>query len=449
MNTEQGIKFLGADISNFKNIKKKQIDIGGRSFKVLGKNGAGKSSLINALLSPLNTKLRPSVPIMEGEERSEIEITLGNDSKKYILNLYFTPGNSAGRLTLKDETGADLKPPASILKSLIGDISFDLFKFLNDTKADKIKTLKRLTGKEKEIDLAAMDIAKLKEERKRLNQRIEDSQASMNNHGFSPEDIDKYSIPIPMEPIQKELESISISIDNWSKRESGIRDRKDMIAAIDASTNTRHANIKKWEEEITKLRANIELARIENEKGKEESSKLSEEIGKVQAWLDANEKPSAEKISKKLSDASTHNQNCSRVEEFAKKQRELIQSKQELQKKDIEIKGAEKKRAEIITSSKLPVEGLTFDDNEIYLNSLPLEEGQQNTATLMDVSSEICMALNPNLRTVFLHEGSLLDSDSLQKIIKKIERRGYQCIVEVVSSETEGLEIKFVEQEIN
>ena len=74
---KEGIKFLGIDIENFKNITHRTIDIGGQSIKIVGPNGSGKSSLIQALCSPLDAKIVPTEAIKKGEEKAKIKVRLG------------------------------------------------------------------------------------------------------------------------------------------------------------------------------------------------------------------------------------------------------------------------------------------------------------------------------------------------------------------------------------
>lgn len=452
MNNEQeGLKFLSVTGENYKNIKKIHLDIGGRSFIVLGDNEKGKSSLIQMLTAGLDSKVIPSKPIREGEDRATIQTVIGGvvngENKTYTIDIYFTPANAKGRVVLTNEKGEVMKSPSTLIKSIIGQIGFDIFEFLKSSKKDKIDILKKLTGKVKELDIAANDIKELKETRKILKDRIENAESSMANHGFSSEDIEKYSEPINLESIQSELGTISQSIDNWSKVESGVKERETNVVKLKENIHTSYDNIKEFEAKIDTLKIHIEQEKKSINTQDKKIVETKTEIEKGNKWLQDNIKPSAAEVSQRLTDASVHNGNCQRVEEFAKKQKELIKSKQELQTLGITISSKETTREKIISSSELPIDGLTFDDDEIYLNKLPLEEGQQNYATLMDMSAEIAISLNPKLKTIFFHEASLYGKSARDKIIKKMHDKGFQIIAEVVKDNAE-LEVEFIETEI-
>jgi predicted hydrocarbon binding protein len=131
---------------------------------------------------------------------------------------------------------------------------------------------------------------------------------------------------------------------------------------------------------------------------------------------------------------------------FSEKQKEMMSLKKKIMDHDADIEKLENKKSEEIKKSQLPVEGLTFTEDNIFINGLPLEAEQINKAALFDIGVEIAMAINPNLKTIFLHDGSLFDKEHLKSVIHKIEERGYQAIVELVSEDNDVV-IKFTENE--
>ena len=110
---QDGLRIHKAEIENFKNIDYNELQIDGRSMVIAGKNEAGKSSLIQALVSPFNSTFTPLEPIKEGEERGKLEITIGGELEgepiKYKVSTYFTPGNKKGRLGHEASQGNIIK----------------------------------------------------------------------------------------------------------------------------------------------------------------------------------------------------------------------------------------------------------------------------------------------------------------------------------------------------
>lgn len=438
-----GIKFFGLSLENFKNLSHKVIDIGGKSIMIVGPNGSGKSSLIQALCSPLDTKVIPAKPIKKGEDRSMIEVILkgthGGQPVKYTLELYFSPGNEKGRLIVRNEKDEVIKAPATFIKGLIGNCSFDITAWLHESNEKKLKTLKQLTGCEIEIDKINKSITEKKSIKKHKKERAEELEAVLKNHGYTQEQIELYSKPIDIVPIQTELTNVSSTISAYADVENKMMQFKNAITSEEKKIADRRTEIERLQALIKAEEAAIDLCFAEITKHKNN-------LIKGDAWLAKTTKPSSEGISQRLNDATTHNQHYIKVSALAENKREEMKAKNELITIDAEVEKLEKQRGNLISKSQLPIKGLTFTEDQIFIDGLPLGDDQQNTAALFDIGVDVTIALNPGLKVIFLHEGSLFDKKNLEAIIKKIEDRGYQCIAEIVS---EGeLDIKFTETEV-
>jgi predicted ATP-dependent endonuclease of OLD family len=441
-----GLKFIHLDLENFKNIRKTEVEIGGKSIMIVGRNGQGKSSLIQALMSPLDTKQRPTEPITVGEEKASISVTIGGkqggEEKEYILDIHFTEKDKKGRLVVKDAlTGELIKSPASFLDSIIGNVSFHVTKWLGESKENKLKLLKDLTGKSKEIDIINMSIHQQKEDLKAAKKRVEALKAVMGNHGYTQEEIDKYSTKIDTAPLLEQMTNISDSITKYTEFEGRLKTLKDNQDSMHKSLTDMDIKIQEYRDAI----ANLEMVKEQT------VVQISENAAKIQKgneFIANNAKPSAEGISAQITEATKHNEQCDAIKSLSEKNKELIETQDSLVSYETKIKDLEKNRAEIISKSQLKIDGFSFDNDNIYLNGLPLEEGQVNSAALFDVGVEIAMALNPGLKTIFLHDGSLFDKVSLKKIIEKIENNGYQAIIEMVDYNGGDLEVKFTEKEL-
>lgn len=441
-NSKEGLTFKNIDITNFKNISKTVVDIGGQSILILGKNGAGKSSFIQALMSPLDTKVRPSQPIKEGEERSTISVTLagvmGGKEKEYILDLYFTPGDQKGRLVITNSEGETVKSPATFINCLIGNVSFDVTRWLNESKEKKLTTLKQLTGCSDKIDEINLIIKDLKEKKKFKSQRVEEIQAVLKNHGYSPEEVDKYSTQVDLVPIQEEMAAVS-------KNQQAYDSVVAKVEGFDDDVVRNSETVKRANEEILRLEALIREQKGIIEVTTEMTNKCYANIEAGNKWIASKTRPSVDDVSARLNEAIVHNEHFNKIQVHAGQQKEMLAAKTELDGIASKIGVEEKKRSDIVSSSQLPIPGLSFDDEQIYLDSLPLEEGQINTARIADVSMDIAIALNPGLKTIFLHEASLLDKEGLRRVIKKAEDKGFQVIAEIVSENSE-LEVEFTEK---
>jgi len=58
--------------------------------------------------------------------------------------------------------------------------------------------------------------------------------------------------------------------------------------------------------------------------------------------------------------------------------------------------------------------------------------------------------MNPNLKCIFIKDGSLFDKETFGKVLKFIEMKGYQLFIEMVDWNASGdAEVQFAEEFIN
>jgi hypothetical protein len=438
----EGLWLDSLSLENFKNLVKHIIEIGGESLMIIGRNGAGKSSLIQAIMSPLDTKEIPTEPIKNGEDRSRIQVTLagqiGGQPKKYFLDLHFTPGKKSGRLVVTNENGETIPNAKSFVKGLIGNVSFDPTKWLNETPAAKLKMLKQVTKCEQQIDEVISQVVEKKATYKAKKERAEELESVLKNHGYTQDQVNLYSTPIDIAPIEHELSTVGTNMETYQYVENGINTAKTNMANADLAIIA--AN-----KEIERLNGLIAEQRVKIKEETDKHTKAKENAEKGQMWMNGVEKPNVEVITKKLTDANAHNQHHEVLKNHEKQSLEVLKTKQDMDTVQTEIEGLQKRVSDIIAKSQLQIKGLSFSEDQIFIDGLPLDRGQINTARLIDIGIDVAMALNPTLKVMFLHDASLFDKQSLHNIIKKIEKRGYQVIAEVVTDT--DLDVKFVEHE--
>ncbi len=461
----EGLKSIKLIVENFKNLQNVVVDIGGRSLMFIGPNGSGKSALIQAMMSPMNSKMLPTEPIKTGEEKAMISHTIAGTidgvHKEYVMDLFFTKKDSKGRLVIKNENGEVLKSPATLIKSIIGNVSFDVTQWLNDDAKKKLATIKTLTGKGQDIDVITANIKLEKDAQKKSKERAEELDAILSNHGLSAEEVDKYSTRMDIAAMQTAMSSIEGAQKQWDDVNNKVTGFKNTVENAEtristvketaaSKIHTASTEIFRLQEEIKRQQGIIASATTECDNNvatiNQETETARDNVIKGDAWLLANPRPSVSEVSNQINEAIAHNEKCNSISKLAEHQRELLKCREAMEAKKSVIAKLEDDRASIIKHSQLPIEGLTFDDEILYLDGLPLEDGQINTARLWDVGVEVAMALNPNLKIIFLHDGSLFDKAHLKAVVEKIEARGYMAVVEMVAFEGDHLECKFTEE---
>jgi DNA repair exonuclease SbcCD ATPase subunit len=438
----EGLRLIKAEITNFKNISHKEVRFEGKSALVIGKNGAGKSSLIQAIMSPVNSKVIPDKPIKEGEERASVELQIGGNLRgedvKYNVSMYFSPENQRGRVVVTNPEGDNITKSKSSITDLMGDISFDIMDFINlgytrDGKPSKpgireqIEILKKLMPKEAIETLFKLDRDKkeLYDTRTEKNREMEYYRSMLEGNQLSQEEIELYSKPLDAAPVQEKLRNLSNVVANHSevtsKLNGFIRDEESLKNEI--------------QELVERL-----------QKKKDQLIVTQDNIIKGKEWLDKNPKPDMSALTQELEKINAHNDKHKIVAELDGKKEKYELLRQETDKQTVTLKNIEEEKKKIFSSNALPVKGLEFDEEQVLFNGLPLSDKQIPTSTLIGIGCKIGMAMNPNLRLMVIRDGSLLDKKTLKYILDICEKQGYQILVEMVDQDGGDLSVEFVEK---
>lgn len=436
-----GLKIMETEIINFKNIEKKIIKMDGRSLIVLGGNGQGKSSFIQALLSPLDSNYLPVQPIMDGEDRASIKVKISgelfSEFKEYVLDLYFTPSNSTGRLVVTNHLGEIIKSPKSLMKSIIGNIGFDVFEFLRMTPKKQVETLKNLAGLDFfEIDAKRKDFY---DKRTYLNTKIKEEETLLVKSGYTDAQIELYSEPIDTTELKSQMANISASIETWLGIKIGVDKRIENNKMLATTIEGYGQKIYDLEQEILRLKT-------QSETDLTTFSTTVSEIEKGTNWLTENPKPSANDIQAKLNAADAHNEHYNKINAFAMKSANLIKLKKDSEALSESINGIDLEKQNLIKNSNLPIDGLSFNEEQVFYNGLPMTESQTNKSKLIEIGMRIGMCLNPNLRVIIINDGSLMDAEQLKIVVGLAQENNFQLIIEKVSEEGGEFYVEFTEQ---
>jgi tetrahydromethanopterin S-methyltransferase subunit G len=99
----------------------------------------------------------------------------------------------------------------------------------------------------------------------------------------------------------------------------------------------------------------------------------------------------------------------------------------------------EDEKVKLISSSRLPIQDLTFDNSGIFYNGVPFE--QASSAEQLRTSVAMGFAMNPKLKILLIRDGSLLDENNLKMIADMAEIEGGQLWLERVG---EGKECQVI-----
>jgi DNA repair exonuclease SbcCD ATPase subunit len=400
------MKIVALVSENFKRLNSSLV-MDGKSVTVEGKNGVGKSSFIDAIWIALTGKDIPEEPIKKGEDSAKIGLTIkSDDGSQFIVERKFT--KSGGTLTVRTEDSANFKSPQKFLDDRIGKISFDPFEFVNMQPREQKKFLMELLG----IDLNEIDSKKkiLLSEKEGITKQYTNLVEELKKLPAITEELKEISAKEVIDKFNKANKARDNVKENQSRIDYLIKTGNEISKNI-ADLNIRLKNIN--EEMDERLQENLEIPEIADLETEIQKINLHNEIVKQQAVTKSKHKNLQELIEKGKNKAA-------------------------------ELKEIEEKRLKLISSAKMPIDGLSFSEDGLTFEGLPFTEEQLSTAKLIETGIKISIALNPALRIMRIKDGSLLDNETLEIIKKSAKDSDYQLFIEKVS---DSKEIGFIIEE--
>ena len=481
------LKVVSTEINNFQSLEQKQIDFGGKSIAIIGRNGGGKSSLMRAIQSTLDTNQRVQIPIKDGEERADVKVQVAGVRKgqpvEYTYHVVYNQNKKAGKIKVTDADGNEVGAK-DIQRDIIGNISFDIDKFirLGLTDTDKISKpgiqeqvemfMQFLSDDQKKYILEIdHNYEKMEEQRKsdkkevaRLKTLIKQSQ--MDEFEMEGYEEDKSSLKAD---IQAKISKIGKSMKDWNSNQSDMFELENKISAYrDEYSEAKeihsiHSNpgVAEIIEMMNGLKGEYDFvhqfrhftmgAQDWLKKCKEDNAIFKENKAKLSVFKKFFEEnpnePTVDNLSEELDAINKHQDMRKKVMEIKERWMEVQKLEKGIAKMTENMKKLKDERKKVFTESNMPVKGLEFDDKEgITYKGLPFNQQHVETSMIIAIGVKIAIGLNPNLKTIFIKDGSMFDKKTLAWLLEYIEKKDYQLFIEMVDWTGEKeVEVKFTE----
>lgn len=413
------MKIISLETENFKRLSAVSITPEGNVVEITGKNGAGKSSILDAVWSAIKGKAAtPPKPVRAGEEKAFIKVDLGHLK---ITRKFIDKGKDGytSSIVVETEEGARYPKPQEILDSLTNALTFDPLAFCRMKEADQIAALEAAVP-DFDFDAARKEETRLAETRRDVNRDHKNKLALLQSTpgaGVDPDDeIDEDAIILKINDV------------NEANR-AAYEDRADR-QRIHNAIESAQTDVEDYKSRIARLQNEIDdlnSRSADRQKDLDGYKICLEEKGPEP------EIASTDDLQAELNSAREHNQRIRQAIAYQKLYNECL----ELEKQAAEFTNAiEAKRKEmadaVLTAENLP-DGLTIEDGTVMLNGIPLSQASQ--AEQLRASVAIIAGMNPELRVMQIRDGALLDSDSMALLAKYAEEHSFQLWVETVSSD--------------
>jgi hypothetical protein len=391
------MKLIGLKIEGVRKIRCAELAFEGSSLiEVRGKNGAGKSSVIDSILMMFNgSSAIPKDVVNHGMDKATI---IGKVGAYEIKRTIKPDGTSTVMVSSPD---GKIAQPQKFLDELAGQF-IDPKWFSDLPSMDKRKTVMQKSG----LDFTEIDrkIADAEQERLVIGREL-------RNLGIIPKEPEK-EISVSVSELLLELEKInrynseqdSIAFSN----QKAIEDMKRPVIECFSNAGT-----------ISEIHKAILTA--------ESTLKTFETSSILQKVL---AKKSSADIQQKISNAEEINKKAALYTNYLAKKKQVEDKQKEYDSADGKLKSLRNEKDDMVLNAKLPLKGLIITDTGLSFNGVT----DSNWSDSEQIKIAICLASAwcGEVKAVYIKGGEAFDSSSLQKIKKMADEQNLQIIIEIV-----------------
>lgn len=426
---KKGSRIIRITARNILAFTQSTFEPNGKSMKASGGNGKGKSSFLNLIAAAFGAEEVKTLIRLDRETgepaESDGEIVVEVASGQTIRRRVTAAGGDT--TVIKDPIQGTLEKPASLLKSLAPPLSITPLKFLTATPDKRAKYLleampSKLKGEDvKILEKAKIDLEGLDEStdhlkwltkrykeifdfRQNVNRNVRDKEGTLKTLSNAVPEGNADNIRAQIASFEKTLASLTLSHSAEAKIiDEGI---KRGTEAIQEQYNVKLQELLDWKLSQTKAH--------------------QEEFGALEKELDEKNRPKISSFQQEIAGMRPRLEQAIKAEQ-TRSDIALIEAEVlTLKKKSAEcsVKLSKMDAVQEALMNRLPVKGLEFRDNGVFLHGMPWDN--VNTAGQVEVAFEL---IPPETSFTLLDDYEHLDPAMQAAIEAKAEERGIQLFV--------------------
>jgi len=422
------------EITDYKRVRKVAItpDADRSVILIGGKNGAGKSSTLDALTAAFGgARALAADPVRHGAGEAAIYVEL--DGGRLTIDRTIALDGKT-QLEVRDAEGV-VRAPQAVLDKLVGARFLDPLAFLQLAAKDQRAQLMKLIKDAERIDALNEKRERAFDRRRELGRDLGKAEGELAR---LPE------VPVPSPIAVGTLTELLRAIAEQQRVGDGLHNQvtklETLVLVERADADAGKQRVERLERELEQARAELPAKeRVAADREAELAAARERLAAAAAAWLEL--APRREQLDADLARATEHNRAVFAAEAQMTRRSEASAAVDKLKGDVAELAKAlatiDQRKAAILAAAKLPVDGLTIDDDGLVLHGVPF--AQASGAERLRVALALAIAASPGLNDVWIRDGALLDDDSLELVAKHAAAAGKRIWIERVGERDPGV----------
>lgn len=427
MSAMKVVRIIG---ENVRSIKVIDIRPNEHLTQISGANGAGKTTVLDLILYGLAPrKTLPTKLLRKGTTRGKLRIDLKDDLEGYTVLRDLD--ENGGNLSIEPtNTKHMIKDPVEWLEKITGKLGFDPLEFMRFKPEEQFAVLRGIVELKEDVDdLEARNEQdeetknSIRATRRNLKRQVAEIQVVENLPATT------YDIPALMEE-QREADRHNRTIEDERRRRQTVESD---ILAQDGIAKNLAAQLAELELKIESNRKLI--ATLQQEK---------------KAWKPLDKLKDRSAIDERIREASASNAaisaNAERRIQRDRMNKDISDIDKQEETLEENIRARKLTIGKTMAEAKFPIEGLSFETEAqgsggrerknpkkiVTYHGIPLSDA--STAEQIRVSVSIGMATNPEVKTLLIREGSLIDDKGMELLKELAREHDFQYLMEIVDT---------------
>ena len=430
---DNSLRVIDFQVQNYLGIIVAKSAVNANFVLIEGKNGSGKTSLVDGVWSNLGGKnYGGTEPVRKGADVAFTQVNLGP-----ITVIRETTKEGKEKFQVIDSKGFKSPSPASLLKSFYQIAGFDIQHFIDMEDKERYDLLLRMSGQAAEIELLDQQRQRTYAERTFVNRQRDEAAAKVKGRGYNE------AVVAGQKRQEKSMTEVLERIEEAREEDKKQMNLEQLIFTIKRAIEEKEKDIQRFEVEIKALEERITQYKATIKVVQTEKARAQAEITQTQKTLQSRPPSTTIAINQELSGIEAYNQQVREDNQVFDLLGEVAAHTTRGQALTQDIEAIDESKKNLLAASKLPITDISVEDGQLRFDGKPFAD--LSTTEQLIMSMRIGAALNqpaepgkPVLRILRIQNGGEFTAERLRTVYDWAVENDYQIWIERPADEPSG-----------